>query len=100
MHVNVDLQCHGFKSFPIAWQEEEASKRKKKKENNKYIMGCMESLLPFSFIWNEEWAQNHEQDQCSVMLWEHTKDRSKVCFLTGKIYVYNKIFSLRYSIKM
>lgn len=76
-------------SLSLLLDKRKKQEREEKRENIKYIMGCIESLLPFSFIWNEEWAQNHEWDQCSVMLWEHTKDTSKVYFHTGKIYVYN-----------
>lgn len=94
MHVDVDVQSPAFKSYPTTRHVEEARKGGKKRKYEIYHVIYRKPTVPplLSEVKNELKDTNEISVQlCS----ENTrKTEVEIYILTGKIYLYNKIFSL------
>lgn len=91
MHVDVDVQSPAFKSYLFTRHVEEEMKGKKR--NMKNIMGYIETLL--SLIFHLRQRMSSKTLMKLVFIYAlRTHRRQKIYILTGKMYLYNKIFSL------
>jgi len=96
MHVDEDVQSPAFKPYPLPRHVEEASKEKKKRKRKYGIYNGIyrkPTVPPLLFKTKNELKDTNE---ISAQLCSENTQRTEVKtdILTGKIYLYNEIFSV------